>query len=321
MKSLVLGARGAVGRVVVDRLRSDGVEVVPAGRTPPSGGVRVDLGASDGLSALARAARGVDVVVNASGVEDPRIGMHVGSTPLVEISATAAYLDALATDAAADATVVLGAGLAPGLSTAMIDALAVEPGDEVDMLISLGSGEAHGAAAVEWTARLIGADLHDPPERRPVRNLIDVHRGEDPGGRRRRYLRADFPDHLLLGRSRDVTVRSHLALSSPLATASLGLVARVPRLAPLVARSPHIGGADWHLVADARRSGERVVATGVGQSIATGVLTALAAQRIADRPGAGLVTMADVLTLAEIAGQAADAVALEPAVNRSRPMR
>ncbi|GAB3240658.1 saccharopine dehydrogenase family protein [Kineosporia babensis] len=293
MKALVLGARGAVGRVVAAELLAAGDEVIPAGRTAVPGGVRVELPTEDGWRALKRESASVDVVVNASGIEDARIATYVGTTPLVEISATAAYLAQLR-----DANVVLGAGLAPGLSTVLARALASEPGDEIDLLVMLGSGEVHGPAAVAWTADLIGAEVYQPAEGGVVRNLTTSQMVVGPDRRRRRYLRADFPDNLLLA---DLRVRSYLTLSSGLATATLAAVAHVPSLKGLIARAPHLGSSDWHVIAVNRRTGERLATSGAGQSETTGLLTALAAQRVAGtRPG--IVTMDEIVALPDLLG-------------------
>lgn len=285
MRALVLGARGAVGREVAARLRDAGDTVVAAGRTAPDGGVALDLATGEGLAQLARVSGTVDVVVNASGMERPEIAAHVGATSLVDISAAGSYLDALAEQASLHgARVLLGAGLAPGLSTLMAAEVAGEPGDEIDVMVTLGSGEAHGAAAVEWTSRLLGTDLHAPPEDHPVPNLRSWHRASVPGRRPRSYLRADFPDHVLIGRGRDRRIRSYLALSSPAATAALAVIARVPPLHGLLARVPQVGSERWHLLVTNRRTGRTLHATGEGQSRATGALAALAARRVVEDP-------------------------------------
>ncbi len=229
MRALVLGGLGAVGGVVVDVLREWGHDVTPAGRRAPQGGLAVDLRVGDGLTRLAEAARDHDVVVNASGVEDPRIATALDGAVLVDISATARYLESLAGVAVdADAGVVLGAGLAPGLTTVLVAGLDPASGDEIDVAIVLGSGEKHGTAAVEWTAGLLGTPLHDPGEDRTIVNLRDRCTLTDISGRRRVFLRADFPDHLLVGVPRGALVRSQLAFSSPVATAALAVASYAP---------------------------------------------------------------------------------------------
>jgi hypothetical protein len=292
MNALVLGARGAVGRVVVDELRRRGHHATPAGRAGTE--VLVDLASPEDWSTLATAARSYDVVVNASGIEDARLA-DVAPTPLVDVSASAAHLDQLADRTPASGAVVLGAGLAPGLSTVLLASLGAEPGADLDLGVLLGTGERHGAAAVAWTQGLVGTDLHDPPEPYAVRNLLERRALAGPSGRRRTYLRADFPDHALLGPRDGVVVRSHLAVGGPATTAALALVARVPSLRGMLARTPHVGSDAWHLVARDRHTGRRAWATGRNQSLATGVLTALAAERVVEA-GPGRWTTADLTT-------------------------
>ena len=311
--ALVLGARGAVGRAVVAELRRLGVTVTAAGRTAPEpDGRAIDLRSAAGFEALHDAAADVDVVVNASGVEDARVVGAASGTILVDISATAAYLDRCTTavrDAGSSGAagsphgLVLGAGIAPGLSTLLVAGLDAEPGDEIDVAIMLGGGEVHGPAAVTWTAELAGRPIHDPGEPGPVGNFRDALRVAEPGGTRR-YLRADFPDQLLIGAPRGVLVRSWLATDHRLSTAALGLVGRFPVLRPLVTRAPHLGGTGWSITALSRRSGRALRAEGDGQSRTTGVLTARAARAAVEQRLRGIATTADLLTLAEVEGLA-----------------
>ena len=297
MRALVLGAAGAVGRVVAAELESAGHTVTGAGRR--NAAVRIDLGHPAGLGVLAEQARAHDVVVNASGVEDPELVRAAGRTAFVELSATAPALLELGRAAAPGQSVLIGAGLAPGLTTMLVHALPTLPGDEVDVGIALGTGEEHGPAAVAWTAGLVGTEIFSPPERVPVMNLRERRVLPTPDGPRT-FLRADFPDHALLGEPSGLTVRSYLATGGRATTAALGLVARAPRSAPLLARAPHWGSAAWSLVAVNRRTGASCSAQGVGQSRATGVLTALAtAALVAGAPGRA-VTMAQLLPLAAI---------------------
>ncbi|WP_110588607.1 NAD-dependent epimerase/dehydratase family protein [Microbacterium suaedae] len=288
MRALVLGARGAVGRVVVRELTRRGHEVTTAGRDA-SMDARIDLAADGGIGALREAMGSHDVLVNASGIEDPALS---GVGPLVEISATSAYLEALAR-ASGEHAIVLGAGLAPGLSTILVAEVA-ERGDDVDLGILLGSGERHGVAAVAWTEGLIGSDVYAPPEGGRARNLRESHVFDGPHGRRR-YLRADFPDHVLLGPSTGARVRSYLALTSRAATAALGVAGRIPPLRGLVARAPHLGSDEWGLVARNRRTGRTAVASGRGQSVATGALAALAAERLVSEHPRGPLLFSDIV--------------------------
>lgn len=287
MRVLVTGAVGAVGRVVVERLRARGHDVVRAGRSA-SNDVRLDLADPTSSAALADAAREVDIVVNASGIEDVGLVRAVAPTALVEVSATGRYLQRLRETAPAGVTVVLGAGLIPGLSTVLVDELTTRQGDDVDLFVMLGSGEDHGAAARAWTLGLAAADLTDPPEGVAVRNFLEARRV--PAGTRapvgHPYRRADFPDHLLADPARGIAVRSYLAMSSRAETKALGLLARAPGLAPLARLVPQFGGSEWRLLATVRRTGESIAAHGIGQSRATGTLVADAAERaVVTAPG------------------------------------
>jgi hypothetical protein len=290
MKALLLGARGAVGTVIRRELDRAGHGITAASRAE-SDGARIDLRGD--LTSLAALAASHDVVINASGIERVELAAATGRTPLVDISATGSYLEALRSTSG---PIVLGAGLVPGLSTVLAGSLATEPGDDIDVFVMLGSGERHGPAAVTWTAGLVGTDVHRPPETDAVRNFRGSIRSLGPDGRARRYLRADFPDHILLD-ARGASIRTHLTLGSALMTGALDLVGRMPALRGALTAAPHIGSDAWHVVARNRRTEERRQASGHGQSEATGRLTALAAVHVTESPTRGPVTMADLVAV------------------------
>lgn len=296
----MLGARGAVGSAASAALRGRGHEVIGAGRRAPDDGVSIDATTAAGLTRLADEARRADVVLDASGLELAVVQAAVGSTPLVDVSATAAHLEQLATGVPDGGAALLGAGIAPGLSTVLIRVLDPAPGDEIDLAVGLGAGEAHGAAAVDWTVRLAGATLYAAPEPHPIVNFRTRRRLQLPGATPRTHLRADFPDDLLIGRPSGVDVRSWLAMDSRVATAALGLVGALPALAPLLRSAPHLGGHAWSVSAIHRGSGRALAATGVGQSDATGRLAALAAERLVTLGLRGPVTMADAVGADEL---------------------
>ncbi len=297
MKALLLGANGAVGGHIRTTLLGAGYHVTTAGRRASQDGLSIDVSGSD-LGALAAAACEHDVTINASGVENPYLGQAVGDSTLVDISASSNYLKQLRA-VAPRASMVLGVGLAPGLSTMLAASLDHVPGDDIDVALMLGAGEKHGPAAVEWTQRLICAPIEDPPEGHRVMNFREVSSFKD-AGKLRRYLRADFPDHHLLGKDRGIQVRNYFALGSPLATRALELVARIPTSRRLVSVVPPFGSERWSIVAKNRRTGQTREASGINQSRATGVLTARAVQGLESRGATGMVSMSDLLELKDL---------------------
>ncbi|MFF5794069.1 hypothetical protein ACFY5D_18665 [Paeniglutamicibacter sp. NPDC012692] len=292
MKALLLGANGAVGGHIRTALLGAGHQVTAAGRRAPQDGLSIDVSGSD-LGDLAAAAREHDVTINASGVENPNLGQAVGDSTLLDISASSNYLKQLRA-VAPRASMILGVGLAPGLSTMLAASLDHVPGDDIDVALMLGAGEKHGPAAIEWTQRLIGAPIEDPPEGHKVMNFREVSSFKD-AGQRRRYLRADFPDHHLLGKDRGIQVRNYFALGSPAATNALALVARIPMSRRLISAVPPFGSQRWSIVVKNRRTGQTRGASGTNQSRATGVLTARAVQEMVARGVSGTVSMSDLL--------------------------
>lgn len=297
MKALLLGANGAVGGHIRTALLGADYQVTAAGRRAPQDGLSIDVSGSE-LGELAAAAREHDVTINASGVENPHLGQAVGDSTLVDISASSNYLKQLRT-VAPRASMVLGVGLAPGLSTMLAASLDHVPGDDIDVALMLGAGEKHGPAAVEWTQRLIGAPIEDPPEGHRVMNFRGASSFKD-AGQLRRYLRADFPDHHLLGKDRGIQVRNYFALGSPVATRALALVARMPMSRRLISAVPPFGSERWSIVVKNRRTGQSREASGTNQSRATGVLTARAVRETVACGESGTVSMSDLLKVDDL---------------------
>lgn len=327
MRALVLGARGAVGREVVAELHRRGHPVVSVGRSAESD-LQADIASTNGRAALLAELRPGDVIVNASGREDLELAELASAAPFVDISATGRYLDELAQTVAARSgnpvapqhSLVLGAGIAPGLSTILLAALNTAPGDNLDLGVTLGSGETHGKAAMAWTESLIGSAIYRPAETgaeagtaTPVLNFRESKKLPGLAGRMRTHLRADFPDHVILGAKHGTPIRSYLALSSGSMTTSLALLARMPRLAGLMNAVPPLGSEAWRIVAVNRSTAETIAVEGSGQSYATGVLAAFAAERVFERSRhggpLGTVTMAELCTAEEAAERLATRVA------------
>lgn len=332
VRALVLGGTGAVGSAAAQALEARGHEVLRGSRRGQGAGhVELDLTTETGLERLVEVVSGAhggagarrgsrsgasagpaaasqantapcDVVIDASGRDDPAIaaallragrsgGVASAGIPYVDTSATTSYIERLRAEAGS-VTRVLGAGIAPGVSTVLASALDSRPGDDIDISVLLGTGETHGPAAVAWTAALAGREIHRAPEPTRVRNYRE-RRTLPVAGRPRVHLRTDFPDHLLL-EATGVTVRSYLTLGSPLAVAGLALVGVAPALRGVLAAAPHWGDDRWRVAATNRRTGETLAAGGNGQSRATGEFAALAAIHAAAHPDLGAVSMSDV---------------------------
>lgn len=287
LRVLVLGGYGAVGRHAATALRAAGHAPVTAGRDAARADVPLDL---RDRAAVARAASDADVVLNAAGSEDPRLAAAVtgAGAAFVDVSATAGYLDALATATPA-APVVLSVGIAPGLTNLLAHAVARRDAaagldapagrdarGPLDVAVVLGAGEAHGAAATAWSLGLLGRRFPDTAAPgRTVRSYTEGARFALPGGPRRLY-RTDFSDQHVLTRELGRPVRTYFGTDSRLATAALAALTWVPPVGRLAGRAHLPGGEDWVLqVRDA--SGPRATVTGTGQSRATGVLAARAA--------------------------------------------
>ncbi|WP_280239032.1 sugar nucleotide-binding protein [Nocardia abscessus] len=279
MSVLVLGGYGAVGAHLVRLLRADGIAALAAGRDAARADRVVDLTTMDGF---ATALAGVSMVVNCSGFEDVRLAAECAQRglPFVEISATSEYVQALEH---VDGPIVLGVGLAPGLTTLLaVDALASGAGP-VDIMIGLGSGEPHGPAATAWTYRLMGQHFPDP-DGTGIRNFTRPRYftiPEEAGYKPFPALRADFADQHRLTREFAVPVRTYLRLDSRLATAGLAGLTWAPALRALAPQ--RMPGSDRWVVLARTATGSTLWATGRGQSLATAAVAATPVEEITRR--------------------------------------
>ncbi|MEV6392116.1 NAD-dependent epimerase/dehydratase family protein [Nocardia xishanensis] len=276
MSVLVLGGYGAVGAHLVRLLRADGIPALAAGRDAARADRVVDLATMDSIGT---ALSGVSMVVNCAGVEDIRLAKECAhrGLPFVEISATSDYVQALERVAG---PMVLGVGLAPGLTTLLaVDALSSDAGP-VDIMIGLGSGEHHGPAATAWTYRLMGQHFPDPDGTavrnftRPTHFTIPEQAGYKPFP----ALRADFADQHRLTHEFAVPVRTYLRLDSRLATAGLAGLTWAPALRALA--PPRMPGSDRWVVLARTANGATRWASGRGQSLATAAVAAATVREI-----------------------------------------
>ncbi|PFX01628.1 hypothetical protein CJ469_01161 [Nocardia farcinica] len=279
MTVLVLGGYGAVGAHLVRLLRAQGIPALAAGRDATRADRALDV---TDLDSVAAALAGVSTVVNCAGTEDVRLAAACAGRGIafLEISATSDYVRALER---VDGPVVLGVGLAPGLTTLLaVDALANGPGP-VDIMVGLGAGERHGPAATAWTYGLLGrhfADADGSAVRnftRPARFALPAPSGYHPFP----ALRADFADQHRLTRDFAVPVRTYLRMDSRLATTGLAALTWAPALRALTPRRMP-GGDRWVILARPA-DGPTRWATGRGQSRATAAVAALTVRAAAHR--------------------------------------
>ena len=300
--ALVIGASGAVGTRLTPALAALGFSVLRAGRSARND-VIIDLAAPHSAADYIAATATADVVINVSGVENPELAAQSAS-PFVDISASASYFAAVkAMNPRAGA--LLSVGLAPGLSSLLIDALPHESGDELDLGIVLGVGEQHGVAAIEWTAQLLGTRFDSPADRRRVLNFAEPRRFDVPGLGRTVLSRADFPDGGD-GSPGGQLVRSYFGTTSPAANVAMMAATRLPTLGRRMVSLHLPGSSAWFLVARNRRTGEQQSAGGHEQSLATATVTAIAAELAAGTGWSGVRHLPELLTRDRLRSRLAD---------------
>ncbi|MDL4813786.1 NAD-dependent epimerase/dehydratase family protein [Actinomadura opuntiae] len=278
---LVLGGYGAVGRHLVARLWQDGHVALTAGRDAARADRPIDLAQPD-LRSYLSALVGIDVVVNASGKEDPRLAelATAQGAAFVDITATTSYVTALER-LDPPRPVLLSVGLAPGLTNLLAAAVHRAAPGPIDVAVLLGAGERHGPAATEWTYRLLGRRFHH--DGAAVRNFAGSRRFDLPGHGRRRLYRLDFSDQHTLTRDLGVRTRTYFGLDSRSATAALAALTWVPggSHAPRGLRVP--GGDHW-LVLARGHDGTTRWARGRDQSRGTAIIAAAAVGLVTGLP-------------------------------------
>lgn len=297
MNALVLGGYGAVGARIVGALRAAGDVAVAAGRDRVRADRVVDLRDPD---ALRTAVADVDVVVNASGVEEPEVvaALTELGVAVVDITAAADYLAALERRDLG-CPVLVSVGLAPGLTNLLAAAVhEASPSDPVDVAVVLGAGERHGDASTQWGYELLGRRFADPASGEEIRNYTRPRRFQLPGYGVRCLVRADYSDQHVLTRDFQVPVRTYFGLDSRLATVALGALTWVPGGSWAPRRLPLPGSDRWLVLAQAA-SGANRWATGEGEARATAEVAAAAA-RLADSLPPGVHHLHSVAKLADL---------------------
>lgn len=163
-RALVIGAQGVLGALTVRMFASAGWDVLPAARHPRPGQTEIDLDRPDSIAA---ACDGHELVVNTVPHPDLLAERHVlerGGT-LVNISALPAAAGRALRGVAAGATgtVLINAGLAPGVTTVVAtDLLRLNPdAEELELVFTLSSEIPRGPASADFIHRgLTGIARH-----------------------------------------------------------------------------------------------------------------------------------------------------------------
>lgn len=280
---VIFGGYGTVGREAARELVGAGRKVVLAGRNPPRATpvpgaslAQVDVADPAQVAAVLDGASAVLMCTETHNAEVARASFERGIDYL-DVTASPgviAELQALHEVAAThDAVGVLSVGLIPGVSNLLARTVFERsPADEVRIGAILGSGEAHGPAALRWTLDGLGT-------------LSGSWRMNFLEGRRTVH-RFPFSDQYTLPGTLGIpNVRTGLGLDSSAMTTLLA-AARSPGLARVLRSRPvesilgrvHIGSDRFALKAESGSAGAWL--TGRRQSRATGVVAALLVERL-----------------------------------------
>lgn len=255
-KILVVGGYGRVGAHISTALASElGRAVIVAGRDRSEAhraaqrlGRGVESRAFDllGTTRVDDALRDVRLAIVCADQEDTRFlrACIERGVDYIDVTASdgffreAEVLSGLAVERGV--SVVLSVGVAPGLSNLLAERACsvIEGAERVDILLELGLGDHHGVAAIEWTLGRLGQSF-ETAEQTPssVRSFGERAEMSFPGERPRWAYRFDVSDQHALHRTLGLDAATWLRLSSPLATAALGLAVRTG-LARSLGREP-----------------------------------------------------------------------------------
>lgn len=284
---LILGGYGAVGREAAAELVASGLQVRLAGRHPERarsvpGTELIEVDLADNAQ-VAAALDGTDIVLMCAERNNAEVARACFERGVHYLDVTATHsviaeLEQLHELAATNKAVgVLSVGLAPGV-TNLLARHAVENSTERSVRIGalLGSGEAHGPAAVRWTLDGLGA-------------LTGSWQMDFPGGPRTVH-RFPFSDQYTLPRTLGIDhAETGFALDSRALTAALAS-ARLPVLGPMMRSSAaqwllghlHIGSD--RIVVRAESGSAAATFAGNRQSRATGLVAALLVRRLFEFP-------------------------------------
>ncbi len=255
---LVVGGYGKVGAKIAARLAGrypgrvciggrDGARAVSAARTVGNGAIgrAVDLSSSNASDAL----EGIVLVVVCIDQVNTRFASSCLARRIHYVDITANdhfFTEVERLDGTArrhGATALLSVGVAPGLTNLLAvrahDALAAT--ERIDLLIDVGFGDDHGAAALGWILDNLDApyEVLEEGQRKNVRSFGDILRFDLPGESRPSAMyRFNFADQHVLARTLDVgSVSSWIRFGSGFWTWLLAQASRRP-LGAVLRRNP-----------------------------------------------------------------------------------
>ncbi|WP_309399590.1 saccharopine dehydrogenase family protein [Cerasicoccus maritimus] len=219
--ALIVGGYGNVGRTIARNLAQGSARLIIAGRSLAKAQALANE-LSGSASALAfdvgkfadytTALTGVDLVIMCLDLHNAALARHclAAGIDYIDITATRSILqdiEQLAPVAQTNqATALLSVGLAPGLTNLLVKHCQAQlPGmNAADIFIQLGSGDAHGAAAIQWTLRNLnhGYTIQEGGQPRAVESFTDGKQTTFPGQPRPcTAYRFDFSDQHTLPRT------------------------------------------------------------------------------------------------------------------------
>jgi hypothetical protein len=290
---LIIGARGVLGALTSAAFERAGFRVRRAARRPERGEVQLDL---DRPETVAAAMREADLVVNTvphHGLAAERLVLERGGVLINTSAMSAAAGRALrAVAGGARGTVLMNAGLAPGVTTIVAgDLLRRHPeAEELELVFTLSSTAPRGPASTEFILRGLTTVTHhrsrSVPLPQPFGERVCVGFGEDDAG-------------WLGGLAEGRVVRLYICITEPAVHARIvklndsGLMTELPRVLLRPRHLPAEAGPSHEPVAHwvaARRNGRRLGARTVqcrGEVLHAARSTVVLAQALLAQPRRG----------------------------------
>lgn len=318
-KIFVIGGYGNVGRTISAALANQFPgKVVAAGRnlekaeklSQETDGKILPLALDifDPKMNIETVLEGVSQVIMCLDQPDTRIVEQIirKGVDYIDITAASGFFEAM--DNLADvaktshSSVVLSVGLEPGLINllAAYATTALDDFQHLDIFVMLGTGDAHGNAAIQWTLENANAEFSvlENGAEKTVRSFEDGKRTRFPGIGERTAYRFNFPDQHSLPKTLGIdSVSSRLCFDLEIVTKAFAALKRAGLLRILhrkwardffirILKNLHFGSDQFALKVDAigRKNGDEMkfssAIRGAGEARITGIVAAQVAHRL-----------------------------------------